>query len=404
MSKLFNNSRFTFIGDMFAGKEPVVTSNMGESKWKKTRMSFGIKNDQNLQFLNMEYIHTDSVKTCKLLGSDGEMFEIKLNDTSKPEVIKKVADFTKIIIDLETDFEKKKEYTSLIFKKRNHEMKEEQTEEDKEKIKEYTEQINELANHRVEFVHMKDAIAFLNASIPLLKDKKIKVTGNVKSNFYNGKNNLQYIPSLIEIVEDDTPNKLEAYFDIFYDKDSIDDDKKLKKLFVNGWVGDRIKKAEKLFPINVVIDYTKIDEENDQHKALLGFMKDIFKITNKKQVHKMGIKTMVINGAETKEFTEDDLTEQQKMCITLGMNKLEDFKPKGNVYGDKIQELRVINGDFKLYPNGAEEVFPTKDITDYLQEDDSDKTLNEVKNNKEEESKEEQGETTNDLLRNLFGA
>ena len=41
------------------------------------------------------------------------------------------------------------------------------------------------------------------------------------------------------------------------------------------------------------------------------------------------------------------------MAIALGMNKLEDFKPRGATYGDQIQELRVINADLRNYKETA---------------------------------------------------
>lgn len=407
--RLFRKGRFSFVGEVVASNEPMTTKKLSDtSKWSRTRLNLGVKNDSNAQFLTMEYIHTDSVKTCKLLGKDGEMFEVSLTDTMKPEVLEKVMDSAKIVVDLETDFEKKKEYTSLIFKKRNHEMKKEEdkTEDDEQKILEYTNQINELANNRVEFAHMKDVIKFINASLPNLQKHKVRITGQVKSNYYNSKNNLQYIPNFIEIVPEDTENHLKLFADIFYDKDGIDDDKKLKKMIVNGYVGERIKKVDKLYPLTVVIDYDKIDLENEEQVALLDFMKETFSITNKKMVHKIGVEINVINGAEVVEFDESCLTDQQKMAVKLGIKKVEDFKPRGNTYGDRIQELRVCCPDLKAFPNGCEEVFATKDLADYLVQDDSDVSISDVK---KEETKEEarveapQEESAEDKLKRLFG-
>lgn len=417
--KLFNQGKFVFIGGLAMGQDPMSMKKLSEtSKWFKTRLNVGVKDTTNSQFLNMEYIHTDSVKTCKILGKDGEMFEVNLEDTHKQSTIDKASDFTKIIIDLETDFEKKQEYTKLIYKIRNHEKenselekKEEKTEadtnkikENNEKIEEYSKQIKELATNRVEFVHMKDVIKYLNSQLPSIKDKKLKVSGNVKSNYYKGKNTLQYIPNHIELVPEDTENQLKVFIDVFYEKDSIDDDKKLKKMIVNGYVGERIKKADKLYPITVVIDYTKVDENDPTHQALLSFMKDTFKITDKKQVHKINVELNVINGAEIIEFNEDCLTEKQKMAISLGLNKLEDFKPRGNTYGNRIVELRVckpiLKGDFT---SGSLEVFPIKDLGDYLVQDDSDVSEESVKDT--ENSTEETKETgnTQDLMAKLFG-
>lgn len=403
--KLFKKGRFSFIGSLYIPNEPVSTQNLGTSEWKKTRLGIGVKNDQNLQYITMEDIHSDKVKTTKLFSIDGEQFEVKLEDTTKQEVIDKVADFSKITIDLETDFEKKKEYTKLIFKKRNHEFKKEEdkTDEDREKIAEYDAQIKELATNRISFVHMKDAITFLNTALPLLKDKKLRINGDVKSNFYNGKNSLQYVPNYIEIVPDDSEEQLEAYIDFFFDKDSLDDDKNLKKLIVNGYIGEKVKKLDKLYPLTVVVDYNKIDETNDIHKALLDVMKGYFDITDKKQVHKIGLELNVINGAEKVEFDESMLTDKQKTAIAVGLNKLDDFKPKGNVYGDRISELRVIKGDLSAYPNGAIEVFPVKDLEDYLYQDDSDVKVEDVTVSEPKSTKEEKKEqSAEDLMKQLF--
>lgn len=402
--KLFRNGRFDFIGELAHAKETLTTSKLSPtSEWERTRLGVGVKDDNNMQFLNMEYIHSSKVKTCKILNKDGEMEEVNLADTTSDKVMNKANDMIKITIDLETDFEKKKEYTKLIFKKRNHEMKseDEKTDEDREKIAEYAAQIKELANNRVEFCHIKDAIAFINSAIPMLKDYKIRVTGNVKSNFYNDKNNLQYVPSFIEIVPKETENQLKAFLDIFYEKDSIDDDKKLKKFIVNGYVGERIKKADKLYPLTIVIDYAKVDEENPEHIMFLDFMKDNFKITDKKMIHKMGVEINVINGAEKVEFDESCLTDNQKMGIKLGLNTIDDFKPKGNVYGNRTTELRVCKGDLKAFPNGAVEVFAVKDLSEYLVSDDSDKNINDVK--KTEEIKETSNSSAEDMMKKLFG-
>lgn len=406
--KLFRKGTFTFIGNVVTGKELVTTQKMGTSDWKKTRLNLGIKNDNNLQFLTMEYIHSDKVKTSKFFNTEGEAFDVKWEDTMKPSTLNKISEMNRIVVDLETDFEIKKEYTKLIFKKHNHEFKEEKTDEDLEKIKEYDAQIKELAVNRVEFAHVKDTIKFLEASISMIKDKKLKVTGTIKSNYYDGKNVLQYIPSRIEIVEDDTESQLKAFIDVFYDKDGVQDDEKAKKINVFGYIGERIKKQDKLFPIVATIDYTRIDLENEQHMLLLNFMKNTFKITDKKQVHKIGVEINIINGAEMVEFDETCLTPDQKMGIELGFNTIDDFKPKGNVYGSKIEELRVCKADLKTYPNGSVEVFATSNLIDFLALDDSDKKEEDVKtdkpqeNTKEDSKQDSKQQSTEDLMKSLF--
>lgn len=410
-NKLFKNNTFEFVGVLSYGEAPITTKKLSDtSKWSRTRLGVAVRNGSNSQFLNMEYIHNDSVKTCKLpemVDGNVKMFEVNLDKTTDKNVIERVPNFARIVLDLENDFEKKDERIKLFFKKLNHERKETKTEEDLTKIKEYEEQISELSENRVEFAHMKDAIKFLNASLPTIGKQKVRVTGNVEINYYNGKSNLQYVPSLIELVPEESENKLKVYCDFFYDKDGIDDDTKEKKMFINGYIGKTVSKAEKLFPVQIVLDYTKINEEDEKHTMLLKLMKDIFKIIDKKQIHKNAIELNLLNGREQVEFSEECLTDMQKMYIQMGMAKLEDYKPKGNSYGNKIQELRVVKADLKEMPNGSIEVFPIKELEDYLQQDDSDKNVNDVKNEEkkpDEEYKEEtKSQSTEDLMASLFG-
>lgn len=405
-NRMFGRSSFTFIGGIVTSKELVTTNKLSDtSEWSRTRLNFGIKNDNNTQFLNMEYIHSPKVKTTKIFFEDGSNEDVKFEDTCKPSIISRVSEMNRIVVDLEQDFDKKSEYTKLMFKKRNHDIKEEKTDDDLQKIEEYSKQINELATNRVEFAHIKDVIKFMESSIPMIKDHKIKVTGTVKSNYYNGKNNLQYIPQRIELVPEDTENQLKVYLDFFYDKDGIDDDVKEKRMIVNGYIGERVKKADKLYPLVVVLDYTKIDTEIEQHQQLLDFMKKTFRITNRKQVHKMGLELNILNGSQVVEWDENCLTDDQKMAVALGLSKAEDFKPKGFVYGSRITELRLAKPNVKAYPEFGIEVFPINDLSDYMVADDSDKKISEVKDTPKEEPKQEdkKQESAEDLMAKLFG-
>lgn len=404
--KLFKKGTFDFIGDVVLGKELTKTFDLGTSGWKKTRLNLGVKNGAtNTQFLSIEYMHKDDIKDC-VIYSNGEQYKIKLSETTLQKNINLVDELFRTSVDLETDFELKNEYTKLYFKRMNHERKkeEEKTDDDKAKIKEYTEKINELAKNRFEFIHMKDVIDCLMKNIENIKDKKIRVTGTIKSNFYNGNNRLEYIPSRIELVPADTQEQLKAHLDFFYEKDSIDDDEKEKKMIVSGYIGETIKKKDYLYPLPVILDYTKIDTENEQHQKILKFMKDTFKITDKKQMHKIGIDVNLFSGAEIVEFDESCLTDDQKMGIELGFNTIDDFKPKGNVFGSRIEEIKLARPDLKAYPNGSVEVFSVDDLGLYLPSDDSDKTIDEVKKDTEtpkEEPKKEEG-SMESLLAELF--
>lgn len=399
---LFKNGTFSFIGQLGFGEAPLSTKQMGSSDWNRTKLGVSVRNGSNSQFLALEYIHSDKVKTTKLFDKEGKDFDVKLEDTANPKWLKEVSDYSKITVNLELDQEVKKQYYSLIFKRRNHEIKDDKTTEDEDKIKEYTEKLKEFSSNVVQFVHIKDFIKFINSSQEVIKGNKIKVTGDVKSNYYNGKNRLQFIPSTVEFVSADTREELTVHLDIFFDRDSIDDDKKEKKMYINGYVGERIKKADKLIPTQIIFDYSKANLEDENQNNLVEFVKGFFNVKNKKLLYKLPVICQVINGAEVVEFDESQLTKTQKTAIALGLNTLEDFKPKGNIFGERINFIRLIQPNLKQATEGAIESIDVEDLYNYLLEDDSDKSIEDVKNNDNEESKKEE-QSNDDLMKALFG-
>ena len=407
--RLFKNTRFTFVGKPIYSNEPLSIKPLKEgSEWNKERLSLGIKAGNSSPFLNMEYIFKTGEDTFKLRDKHtNELFEVKGSETANKEVLDRTN--PKIVIDLEDDFDKKKDYLSLIYKKRNHEIinDDEKTDEDLQKIEEYTREIKELADKRYEFAHIKDAMKLLNANLPNLKDKKVRVTGNVKCNYYKGKNNLQYIPQVIELVPDNYEEQLTVIADIFFEKNCIEDDREQKKMFVNGYIGDTIKAddrfVEKLFPTTIVIDYSKVDINDETQKMIFDIIKEAFEVKNKKLIYKNGVELKVISGAEEIEFNEDCLTDKQKQYIKLGIKTLDDFKPKGKIFGDKINELRLISPTMKdEYSDGAvETVIEVKDLGLYLATDDSDIKKEDIKIKDKKEVSEE--DKTREIMKGLFG-
>ena len=190
-NNIFKEATFNFIGHINFGKEPLSIKNArkdGTGNLYRKKLGIGIKHSTYCPFLSMEVLQDGmNPENFKVFSLDNKLVEVPYGMTTNPEVMAKIADFTKITIDLETDFEKKKEYTSLIFKRMNHIMKkdEEKTDEDLSKIEEYTKQIKEIATNRKEFCTMNDVIDFIEKAFPIMKDKQVKVTGSVKNNYYN---------------------------------------------------------------------------------------------------------------------------------------------------------------------------------------------------------------------------
>ena len=412
--KLFRGTRFTFIGEAVCGKNLVTDNAVGEKGWKKKVLNIGVKHNGSTQFLNMDYMYFPGDNQTMMFGEEGS-FKVDNDKTSDDDVLKRV--WSTFTVDAETNFETKNEYIGLLFKKNNETKKLEELEGDddatntareelQKKIDEYDKQLSEIMLNRKEFGHIKDVIDFMEKAFPIFKGKKIKVTGNVRNNEYNGKNIWKYIPQTIEFVPDDTPTKLEVKADVFYTNDSIEDDIKNKKMFINGWVGERIHREDTLFPQTFVIDYTKIDETNEQHVQLLDFLKDTFAIVDKKKLNKIGVEISVVNGAEKVEFDESCLTDKQKQQIAFGFKKLEDFKPKGEIFGERKQELKVITGDYKEYPDGSIATKINKsDLGEYLQKDKEDISKDDIESLKKDTSEQPKEENIDiqAQMANLFG-
>lgn len=99
----------------------------------------------------------------------------------------------------------------------------------------------------------------------------------------------------------------------------------------------------------------------------LYLLKNFFKVENDEVYHLQWV-VNIFRGAEEVEFTEDELTVSQKEMIALGLNTLDDFKPKGGLLGENREENRLLKpilkkrNDFNDFTEGA--VKSTYDVED----------------------------------------
>ena len=153
----------------------------------------------------------------------------------------------------------------------------------------------------------------------------------------------------------------------YFTKDSIDDSewRENKKLFLNGWISAYIDKdtGNKYVPQQLVFDCSKIDFDNEKHVKLVNFKlaqigcsldeNNKIKCKLKSNVYKISAIMSYQNGSEEEEFTEDMLTATQKEALELGLKKLEDFRPSGSIYGDRVTVFKLIDFDLRNdYENG----------------------------------------------------
>lgn len=362
-------SRFSFVGTALIPKEKSkrpfykeFEKTDNETKKKKTMrsMTFGVKeSDANVAFVEAFDSEQDTIYT---MDSDDNKIEVDWADRFDEEIINSVASYRRYTVDL-----------------------------------------GEEHGGRKDFITLFDFMEFLNEHLPKY-DGKVMVTGQfVKEWYAKGK---QYFDKFriqnVYAVEDDIKPRLSLSMEIFYNKDSLDktDFKDNKKIYLNGYIEQYINKDEgkKMIPMQFIFSAAKYDlEGNEKHKALYNYKMQYIDVKTSKAMVHIPWDLVLVRGAEEEEFNESMLTARQKEQIELGLKKLEDFKPRGTILGERVNEYRLFDpkliGDFA---DGLIELDETiSEFEERIYQPTSEETLEEAKANSKK-SKKSDDDTDND--------
>lgn len=311
---------FNFIGTLgvseLDSKRPYLRE--GKTKNGNVYKSFNanISNAKNnMAFVEMFGMKQDSIKTK---SGDGEDIVIQWEDRFDEDILEDVASYAKHVVNID---------------------------------------------ERKEFLSDYDYIEHLCNNIDLIKGERVQIRGRVRKSIYQGKIQNRYEIQSFYLVDEDSEvkNSMRITMEFFFTKESFDvsEWKDSKKIYIDGYTKEYVDKeiGTKYMPQRIILDASKVDFENERHKRLLDFRLKVFGLVDEDGKIKVNLKGTeyyslsvicnYVNGAE--EITEislDDLTEMQRMAVEIGMKTLADFQPKGNVFGDRITELRVI--DFNL--------------------------------------------------------
>jgi hypothetical protein len=382
MSRLYNT--FEFIGNVSIPKnsDRFHKINSYDSGWEKHTLNFAVKeSNTNSAFVELTGGYSKS-KPNKVMtfgkgteNKKGSKLEIPWDERLKPETVDMVADFKKIVVDFTTDFEVKEKARQLKYEISSLEYKDELTETEQEKLASLKKEYRSLAVNRFEFIHPYDAIELLSKELDNYKPYKFRLTGNISLSEWQGRYYRKFEPELIEIVPDDTKNQLRATMDIFFTKDAVDekDFLKEKKLYINGYIQsyDNATKMDQFFPTQFIINAQKVDFNNEMHVKRLEYLKKQFAVKGKGVYH-LQWEVNIFRGADKVEFTEKDLTPQQREAIEFGYAKLEDYAPKGGMLGETTEENRLVKPILKLvndsndFREGAVEAEYSVDDLDYV--------------------------------------
>lgn len=365
MAKLQNT--FEFVGNLKLMKEKVKETTF-DSGWTKRELKAILKESEgNGQFLSLEggfyksKGEPDKVFsfTKSKFGESGGKLEIPWSERKNPEIVNNVANFSKTIIDLTVDQEIKDKYYALRGKVYEIESNENASEEDKVKLKELYEEIKKEVPHRYEFLHELDALEFIEKLADKLDGKRLKIKGEVSPSYWNGNFRFDYKVKTIEIPGDEEVNGLKLDLDLYFNKDVINDSlfksKKLYSYDTHILAYDSQTKKEQFFPLTTVLDASKYDLDNPKHQGHINIVNKFFDTKKKELAYQLPYSAKLVSGAEIVEFSEKDLTEDQKFLIDSGFASLNDFKPAGgNSFGDKVEQIRLLFPKIKNLGDGLD--------------------------------------------------
>lgn len=364
-------SRFSFCGTPVIPKQKADTKrpfckeiSKKDEKTKETKkmlsMSFGIKEtDMNMAFVEA---FDSQQKVIKTMDVDNEKMDVDWDDRFDEDIIEKVANYRKYIVDLGDEH-----------------------------------------GGRQEFITAYDMIEHLREHLPNY-DGRVVVTGQFTRDWYAKKKTYfsKFRIQNVFAAPEERKNRLLLTMDLFYNKNSLDDSDfdENKKMTLDCYIEQYINKDEgrKYVPIQVVFSGAKYDLENEKHKKLFDYKMKYIKVKNKNMVH-IPWEIVLLRGAEEAEFDESMLTDSQREQVELGIKSVDDFRPKGNIYGDRIDEFRLFEP--KLEGDYADGVLECDDTADEFEEKifipAADETMEEAKkNSKSAKSKSKKDEDDDD--------
>ena len=364
-------SRFSFCGTPVIPKQKADTKrpfckeiSKKDEKTKETKkmlsMTFGIKEtDMNMAFVEA---FDSQQKVIKTMDVDNEKMDVDWDDRFDEDIIEKVANYRKYIVDLGDEH-----------------------------------------GGRQEFITAYDMIEHLREHLPNY-DGRVVVTGQFTRDWYTKKKTYfsKFRIQNVFAAPEERKNRLLLTMDLFYNKSSLDDSDfdENKKMTLDCYIEQYINKDEgrKYVPIQVVFSGAKYDLENEKHKKLFDYKMKYIKVKNKNMVH-IPWEIVLLRGAEEAEFDESMLTDSQREQVELGIKSVDDFRPKGNIYGDRIDEFRLFEP--KLEGDYADGVLECDDTADEFEEKifvpAADETMEEAKkNSKSAKSKSKKDEDDDD--------
>lgn len=300
-----------------------------DSGWQNTKYRFNAISGNNRFMLEIGGGKWKDDKKNRILtfsradpGKKPKKFEVQWEDRKNPEIIDKVAGFRIYTCNL------------LTFDERKALEDEDKADEAKKKNHQFLE--------KTEFATLVKRVVDSGK----YDGVKFRILGTVDFQYSESKGLYYRTLSVDKMykVSDDTPYKAEMTINTFYTEDSIDDEsyEENKKMLFNCYTDYYFSsiKENRFVPMTLVINGNG-DEKAD--KKALAFKKKLTVFDDEATVRKCGLVCQMIDGAEEQAITYDDLDEDTRDNIDMGLIELEDAIKAlgGSMYGERITEYRV---------------------------------------------------------------
>ena len=371
-------ANFNFCGKIALGKETEkfkpIEKKTYDSGWSNTAVKFNCISDTNRILCvaqggkwendskNVVRTFSKSVKDENGNVTKGTSIEIPWNKRFDEDQIAKVAGFRKFVVDTgDTRMRYKLQDLVTAFKdgKETDEMMEEVGIND---LSTAEAALEKSKKKRREFLSQWDFAEYLIkvCTSEKLKDKKFYISGtyDVQYNPVNDKFYTNYNVNRVVMAPDDAEPSTKMEMDFFFGEDAFDDSvyEETGKCFINGWIsyydGNKEIKKTGFKPVTITV------REDDEKK--LKVLKRKFDI--EEGIKQIGLTLKVVEGAERKEITMDDLDEETREDIECGLVDFDEVVKAlgGNVFGDRISELRFV----KLMDNKNKAEETTYELSD----------------------------------------
>jgi hypothetical protein len=353
-------NQFEIIGKLSISKEsdkfkPYEVTSF-KSGWDKSRLLFNVQSAENRHMLTSEgMFKADGTGTIFSFSKGevdpttherkkGEKLQIAWRDRNKPEVIEKVAEFKKFVVDLEK-YGRRYELENAL--KKQEEGKLTTAEKEELGVEDLKQAVEDSKKKRKEFLSEYDFTEYLYklVSNEKIKNKVFKVIGDIVHTEYNGKFYKKLVPTRLYVVDEAEEQTSTAQITVYYNKDSLDTGsyESTKKYYINAFVRDYDgnRKENVPCPIQLVLDDTSEDEKASKTVKIL---KKQFEVEGDSW-KEFGVKVKLLDGAQKVEITEDMLTDFQKEMLELDAITMDEIRKEigGDVYGERVQEMVIVN-------------------------------------------------------------